>query len=70
MIHMALTELQAWGSESHYRVLHARMIDGLPEAEVATATGLTVEQVRNRKDRTQKLAAILAIYCGDSFGKP
>jgi len=69
MVRTAMDELRQQVSETNYRVLEMRTIEGCSEAETAAALDLTSEQVRYRKHRTQrKLQALLAVYRGEQFG--
>lgn len=56
----ALAELQSAASEQSYRVLHLRHVEGMSVAEVATAMGITPEQVWARDHRMRsKLRELL-----------
>jgi RNA polymerase sigma-70 factor (ECF subfamily) len=69
MVNTAMDELRRQAPEVNCRVLEMRVMEGRSEAETAAALGLTPEQVRYRKHRTQrKLQALLAVYTGRHFG--
>jgi RNA polymerase sigma factor (sigma-70 family) len=66
----AMAELRTKVSRRSYRLLEMRLVENRSVREVATAFGLTPEQVRSRQYRVlRKLRARMALYVGELPGE-
>lgn len=64
-----LADLRREVPEENFRLLEMRLLEGRDVAEVATALGITSEQVWYRQHRMmKKLRARMAVFTGGSFG--